>query len=235
VLQCDVRQFFPGIDHAILQAQLERVIVDDDAHWLIARILASGVGVLADEYALHLFPGDDLLAACRPRGLPIGNLTSQFWANVYLDPLDQFVKRQLKCPAYLRYVDDFLLFAPDKAALRAWRDDIISFLAGLRLTLHEERAQVYPVDTGIPFLGFRAYPDRRRLKRRKGIAFQRRLKQLGHAYAAGDIALDRVTASVQGWIAHARYGQTIGLRRAILNRFCVSEKPVFSEKTGFYS
>ena len=66
------------------------------------------------------FPGDDLLAALRPRGLPIGNLTSQFWANGYLNPFDHFVKRELRCPAYLRYVDDFLLFGDDKASLWRW-------------------------------------------------------------------------------------------------------------------
>ena len=222
VLQCDVRQFFPSIDHAILKTRLQRWIVDDDVHWLVGQILNSGVGVLSEEYTMFWFPGDDLLAICRPRGLPIGNLTSQFWANVYLDPLDQFVKRQLKCPAYMRYVDDFLLFAADKATLHAWRGEIIGFLASLRLTLHEERAQVYPVETGIPFLGFRVYPQRRRLKRAKGIAFQRRLKQLGQAYAAGTITSEQLTASIQGWVAHARYGQTRGLRQAILGRFSFS-------------
>jgi RNA-directed DNA polymerase len=224
VLQCDVRQFFPSIDHIILQAQLERRIVDADVHWLVGRILQSGVGVLTEEYALHLFPGDDLFAACRPRGLPLGNLTSQFWANVYLDPLDQFVKRQLKCAAYLRYVDDLLLFAQDKATLHTWRSEVIDFAAGLRLTLHEERAQVYPVDAGIPFLGFQVLPYRRRLKRRKGIAFQRRLKRLARAYAGGEISLDQLTTSIQGWVAHARYGQTLGLRRAMLGNLILQPR-----------
>jgi len=222
VLQCDIRQFFPSIDHAILRSRLAHWIADDDLLWLVDSILESGVGVLSEEYTMRWFPGDDLLAACRPRGLPIGNLTSQFWANVYLDPLDQFVKRELKCPAYLRYVDDFLLFAREKSTLHTWRKELVSFLAGLRLTLHEERAQVYPTCTGIPFLGFRIYPERRRLKRTKGIAFQRRLKELGRAYATGRIKLEKVTAIVQGWVGHARYAQTRGLRKATLSRFCVS-------------
>ena len=77
--------------------------------------------MLTDHYDMVYFPGDDLLAATRPRGLPIGNLTSQNWANVYLNDLDQFVKHELRCRAYLRYCDDFLLFADDKATLWAWR------------------------------------------------------------------------------------------------------------------
>jgi retron-type reverse transcriptase len=84
-LQCDVKQFFPSIDHAILRAELSRLIADPDVLWLCDVILKSGVGVLSEEYEMVYFEGDDLFAANRPRGLPIGNLTSQFWANVYLN------------------------------------------------------------------------------------------------------------------------------------------------------
>lgn len=122
VLQCDMEQFFPAIDHAVLRSILARKIADPRVLWLIDQILAGGAGVLQDEYSMVYFRGDDLFAVNRPRGLPIGNLTSQFWANVYLNELDQFVKRQLRCPAYLRYVDDFLLFADDKRTLWAWKD-----------------------------------------------------------------------------------------------------------------
>jgi RNA-directed DNA polymerase len=218
VLQCDVRQFFPSIDHAILWDTLGRAIADPEVMWLIDRILASGIGVLSEEYTMQWFPGDDLLAANRPRGLPIGNLTSQFWANCYLDPLDQFIKRELKCRAYLRYADDSLLFADDKTTLHGWRQQVLYFLADLRLTLHEGRAHPYPVTEGIPFLGFIVFPTHRRLKRRKGIAFRRRLKALVRAYAAGQIPFEQVDASVQGWINHARYGDTWGLRRAMFGK-----------------
>jgi RNA-directed DNA polymerase len=215
VLQCDVRQFFPSIDHAILQGILGRIIADENVMWLVDQILASGVGVLSEEYEMVYFPSDDLLAANRPRGLPIGNLTSQFWANCYLNPFDQFVKRELKCRHYLRYVDDSLLFSDAKAELRAWREAAINFLAGLRITLHEEQAHPYPVTEGIPFLGFTVFPTHRRLKRRKGLAFRQRLKDLVMAYAAGEVPFEKVDASVQGWINHVRYGDTWGLRQAL--------------------
>jgi len=217
VLQCDVKQFFPSIDHTMLRARLARWIVDPDALWLIDRILGSGVGVLAEAYAMEWFPGDDLTAAWRPRGLPIGNLTSQFWSNVYLDVLDQFVKRTLKTPAYVRYCDDFLLFASDKTQLHDWRQALIEMLAGLRLRLHEARAQVFPVTEGIPFLGFRVYPDHRRLKRRKGVAFARRWRALVQAYGQGEIDRQHLDAALQGWIAHARHADTYGLRRALIS------------------
>lgn len=108
VLQCDIQQFFPAIDHAILKHILARTLADPQTIALCEKIIDSGTGLLAHEYEMRWFPGDDLLAAARPRALPIGNLTSQFWANVYLNPLDQFVKHTLRCQGYERYVDDFL-------------------------------------------------------------------------------------------------------------------------------
>lgn len=216
VLQCDVRQFFPSIDHAILHQALSCKVQDEKALWLCGRILESGAGVLSEEYDPVCFAGDDLLALLRPRGLPIGNLTSQFWANVYLNGFDHFVKRELRCPAYLRYVDDFLLFANDKTLLHAWRRAIIQRLAGLRLTLHEESAQVFPVSTGIPFLGFRLYPDHRRVKRRKVVQFRRKLQQRLGQFAAGELRFEKLDASIRGWVNHVRYADSWGLRRVVL-------------------
>ncbi len=215
-LQCDLRQFFPSIDHAILRAEFSRLIRDEGVLWLCDKILQSGVGVLNEEYEMKYFSGDDLFAVNRPRGLPIGNLTSQFWANVYLNSLDHFIKRDLKCPAYLRYVDDSLLFSDDVQTLLDWRKEIIQKTAELRVTLHEASAQVFPVATGMPFLGFRIYPDHRRLKRRKIIHFRRKLRRLADGYASGEIPFERLDASVRGWVNHVRYGDTWGLRRAML-------------------
>jgi retron-type reverse transcriptase len=215
VLQCDIRQFFPSIDHAILRELLARKITDCDVLWLIDRILESGRGVLSDEYEMVYFPGDDLFAINRPRGLPIGNLTSQFWANVYLNPFDHFVKRSLRCQGYLRYVDDILLFAPHKATLWTWKRALEVRLAELRLTIHPS-AHPHPVTEGIPFLGFILFPEQRRLKRRKGIYFRRKLAKLLIANREGQVPLARITARIQGWVNHLRYGNTVGLRKAVL-------------------
>jgi RNA-directed DNA polymerase len=215
VLQLDLQQFFPSLDHAILRDILAHKIADTDVLWLIDQILASGVGVLAEQYGMKWFSGDDLLAASRPRGLPIGNLTSQFWANCYLNPFDHFVKRELKCPGYVRYVDDILLFADDKTQLWQWREAVVAQLAALRLTIHPG-AHPRPVTEGIPFLGFVVYPTHRRLKGRKVVHFRRRLKARLRAYRQGDLTYEKFNATVQGWINHVRYGDTWGLRRAIL-------------------
>jgi len=218
VLQCDLRQFFPSIDHAVLRTILARKVPDAGVLWLIDRILASGVGVLNAEYAMVYFPGDDLFAANRPRGLPIGNLTSQFWANCLLNPFDHFVKRTLRCGGarggYVRYVDDLLLFAADKATLWDWRAAIVERLAALRLTIHPG-AHPRPVTEGIPFLGFVVYPTHRRLKSRKVSVYWRRWRALLAGYVAGTETQEAVVASLQGWINHAHYGDTWGLRRDV--------------------
>lgn len=216
VLPCDVQRFFPSIDHAILRGLIARKIADPAVMQLVEAILASGRGVLDGEYRMDWFPGDDLLAASRPRGLPIGNLTSQLWANLYLDTLDHFVKRQLGCRAYLRYVDDFLLFHDDKRVLLEWRSALLEHVAGLRLTLHEDRCQARPVTEGVSFLGFTVFPHHRRLRRHKAVYARRRLKASLALYLSGWIGRDLLKARMQGWVNHARYGNTYGLRRAVM-------------------
>lgn len=215
VLQCDVRQFFPAVDHDILREAIARKVTDERVLRLVDLILASGVGVLAEEYEQVYFEGDDLLSGLRPRGLPIGNLTSQFWANVYLSSFDHFVKRELRCAAYIRYVDDFLLFAHEKAQLWEWHERIVRRLAALRLTIHPG-SHPRPVREGIPFLGFVVYPDRRRVKGRNAVRFARRLREQMSQHARGVLPQQAVTASVQGWVNHVRYGNTVGLRKRVL-------------------
>jgi hypothetical protein len=148
---------------------------------------------------------------------PIGNLTSQFWANVYLNSFDHFVKREVRCPAYVRYVDDFLLFSNDLRQLQEWKTKIQARLACLRLTLHEP--QTYPVNNGIPFLGFCIYPEHRRLKKRRGIAFQRRFRRAYKQWLAGKIPAQRLEESARSWKAHAGWGDTHGLQKSVLDGF----------------
>jgi hypothetical protein len=217
-LRLDVVQHFPSLDHAVLRAEIARVVTDPGLQWLIDAILTSGAGVLADEYTPVFFPGDTLFDIARPRGLPIGNLTSQFWSNVYMNPLDWFVTRELGCHAYLRYVDDMSLFSNNMMELQRWRAAIVDRLARLRLTAHEREAQAAPTAHGIPWLGFVVYPTHRRLKRRNVIAFTRRLERNMDLYGAGEISFAELDASVQGWINQVRYADTWGLREHLFSQ-----------------
>ena len=215
VLQMDLRHFFPSIDHALLRSLLAKKLNDESVLWLIDLILASGESVLIDEYKMVYFLGDDLFSVLRPRGLPIGNLTSQFWANVYLNPIDHYIKRELRCPGYVRYVDDLLLFAKDKASLWEWHTGLIERFAKLRLTAHDG-AHPRPVIEGIPYLGFLLYPNYRRLKSRKGVYYRRRLTSMLGDWEAQRLSSEDVAASVNGWVNHVRYGNTVGLQAALL-------------------
>jgi Reverse transcriptase (RNA-dependent DNA polymerase) len=216
VLRADVVQYFPSIDHAILRECLVRRIPEGDVMALVTAIIASGDRVFDDEYRMVWFPGDDLLAACRPRGLPIGNLTSQFWANVYLHEFDQFVTRELGCRAYLRYVDDFALFSDSRRELWAWKQAMVDRLARLRLVVHESSAQVATTEAGIPWLGFVVYPTHRKVKARKVANASRRLAQRVTDHHAGRIDFAVLQASIKGWINHVRYADSWGLRRHVL-------------------
>jgi RNA-directed DNA polymerase len=223
VLPMDVRQFFPSIDHAVLLGILCQTLADIKTLNLCQKIIASGEGVLKDEYEMAFFAGDDLLAAIRPRGLPIGNLTSQFWANVYLNGLDHLIKRVLKCRGYVRYVDDLLLFSDSKAELHIWNNEVSQYLARLRLTLHENMAQPRPCACGVPFLGFQVFPDHRRLKRPKLLYARRRFKTLAAQARSGAVGRVHFNASLQGWINHVRYADTWGLRKSLLNELGILE------------
>jgi hypothetical protein len=230
VLRADVVKHFASIDHKILLDTLATEIPERDVMQLVQRIVASGNGVLDHEYQMVWFPGDDLLAACRPRGLPIGNLTSQFWSNCYLHPFDQFVKRELRCAAYLRYVDDLALFGDHKTQLWEWKQAIIERLAYYRLIIHERAAQVAPTRAGIPWLGFVVYPDYRRVKGRKVRTTRRALAARLAAYHAGEISFAELDASIAGWINHVRYADSWGLRKSVFSDLVI--EPARHERRG---
>jgi RNA-directed DNA polymerase len=228
VLRLDVQRHFQSIDHGLLLEMLDRQIPEPGLRQVVRLIVASGQSVADPESPDPgwLFPGDDLLALTRPRGLPVGNLTSQHWSNVYLHALDQFCERGLGCGAYVRYVDDFALFHDDKALLADWRARIVDFMATrLRLRLHENAAHVQPCATGIPWLGFVVWPDRRRVKARKVVQATRRLQALYDAWCNDEISFGEFDASVQGWINHVRHADSLGLREHVLGRFEISGAP----------
>jgi len=215
VLRLDIVKHFPSIDHALLLGELSRAPLDEGILDLCARIIASGAGVLDEEASPGYFPGDDLFAALRPRGLPIGNLTSQFWSNVYLNPLDQFIKRELRCTAYLRYVDDMALFSDSKRELGCWNKAVAQRLQRLRLRVHESSAQAARVSAGIPWLGFVVYPTHRLLKARMARKGRTRLARTWDDYRTGRISFAELDAAIKGWVNHLKYADTWGLRRQV--------------------
>jgi retron-type reverse transcriptase len=214
-LKCDIEKYFPTIDHAILLERIARKIKCRDTLWLIKTIVANSN---PQEETIRYFPGDDLFTPHeRRRGIPIGNLTSQFFANIYLDGLDHFVQERLRPGGYLRFADDFVLFGAGRAELRAMLGPLREHLDGLRVRLHPTKCHILPVRCGIPFLGWQVFPDHRRLRRRTGVRFQRKLAELARGHARGIVPMDRVKASVMSWIGHLSHGDTWRLRRKLLS------------------
>ena len=220
VLKADIRKYFPSIDHEILKGELRQKIKDQGLLQLLDRLID---GSNPQEPAKDYFPGDSLFTPFeRRQGIPIGNLTSQFFANVYLNRFDHFVKRELGCTRYIRYVDDFVLLDNEKGALQ---DDVLRIgerLQGLRLRLHMSKCQVFPIEQGVPFLGYRVFRTHRRLRRDNVRRFQRRARRLTEAYRSGRVDVDRVGRSVRSWVAHASHANTYGLRRKLLGEMVLT-------------
>lgn len=213
VLKMDVRKFFPSIDHAILLDRLGRVLGDADVMRLCETIIQ---GSNAQEDVIDWFPGDDLLTPLeRRRGIPIGNLTSQFFGNVYLDGLDHFVKERLRVRRYLRYVDDFCCFGESKEELREVRAAVVEHLAGARLKLNDRKSRIRRVKEGVEFLGFVVTPGAMRLGQTAIRRQRRRMRRQYRDLIAGRLDRDAWRASWQAWGAHAATGTTAQLRVAL--------------------
>jgi retron-type reverse transcriptase len=217
VLQCDIKKYFPSIDHEILKALLRRKIKCKDTLWLIDTIIDNSNPQIDvdDKY----FPGDDFLSPLRRRGLPVGNLTSQFFGNVYLNGFDHFIKEKLQVSKYVRYVDDFALFSDDREFLAEARLAMEEYLVSLRLKLHPAKSQLFETRHGANFLGFCILPDRIRVRTENLRRAKRRLKRLKAEYEEGQIELEQITHSIRSWIAHLKHGDTWRLRTKIFEDF----------------
>jgi len=198
-LKCDIRKFFESIDHAILKKLLRRVFKDP-------RLLS-----LMDMIIGHEVPGS------RPgRGVPIGNLTSQHFANFYLSELDHFVKERRQIKGYLRYMDDFISFSNNKQELRDLLRLIENFVqTELKLELKDTATIIAPVSEGIPFLGFRIFPNLIRIKRENLIRMRRKIRLKEALFLKGKISERSLTQSIQSIVGHVSHVNSLGARRKI--------------------
>jgi retron-type reverse transcriptase len=203
-LKCDISRYFASIRHDCLYEFLSRKITDGETRRLCARIIRSW------NDGGELWPSGT--------GIPIGNLTSQFFANVYLDDFDHWIKENRGCGHYLRYVDDFVVLSDSKKHLHDLLPEIEKKLGGIGLTLHPCKRNVFPVSEGCDFMGYRIWPRHRRIRPKNGYRFQRHLKLLSAKYKQGEIGMDAVKPRVMSWLGHASHADTWGLRRAIFSK-----------------
>jgi len=203
VLKADIAKYFASIDHRVVRALIRRVVK-------CPRTLAILDDIL-DSYHEDGRPG---------KGMPIGNLISQLMANVYLNELDQYVKCRLGERWYCRYMDDFLVIAPDKRHLHRLRIHLEWWLAE-RLELEtNHKTSVFPVHPrqgrGLDFVGYHMWPHKRRLRKGSMKRFKRRVRRLRRNYAAGEIDMRGVQLQLNSWLAHASHANAEGLVRSVI-------------------
>ena len=166
------------------------------------------------------YPGDDLFTPLTRRcGLPIGNLTSQWLANLYLDGFDHQISSRWGFGSYIRYCDDFIVFGDCRDALRHLYHQIQTYCDGLRLTLHDERAHIRHSREGVTFLGYRIWHNRCNLTKEAIHRFRRRLMWMKKQFTLGKMSLSEVQARISSWWGHAGQADSIELLQRFLPDF----------------
>ncbi len=199
VLKADIKHYFENVNHLTLLKILQKHIQDQKVMSLIKIILSN--------YS-------------KEKGMPLGNLTSQFFANVYLNELDQFIKHKLKVKYYIRYVDDFVILHNSKKQLIERKETIGAFLKDyLALELHPDKSKIISMTKGVDFLGFKIFPHYRLLKKRNLLKFKRKLTEKYCLYEQNKIDYGNIYDFMEGWIAYAKHANTYKLRQKILIGF----------------
>jgi hypothetical protein len=151
--------------------------------------------------------------------MPLGNLTSQFFANVYLNELDHFAKHILKAKFYIRYVDDFVILHNSKEQLEKWKRGIDMFLRdNLKIELHSDKSKIIPLSRGIDFVGFRNFWHHRLLRKRNVRKMMFKIRE----YKNGSLNKEKILESFQGWNAYAKWANSYGLRRSVVKTIYAS-------------
>lgn len=202
-LKGDISHFFPSIDHDILYHIIERKIKDPDVLRLIKGIIDGN---------------EDSV------GIGIGALTSQLFANIYLNELDHFVKERLRVHWYVRYMDDFLLLGADKEEMHRLRLEIEQFLWDKLRLRTNGKTQVFPANRGITFLGYRIWPTHTLLKSATKRRMKKKLRQLSKLYSDGKVTFSEVNASVQSYIGHMAHACTYEFRKNLFKHLTFNVK-----------
>jgi RNA-directed DNA polymerase len=206
VLKCDIKKFFDTVDHTILIHLLSKRIKDKDTMWLMKEIISS----FQSKYS-NLFEA---------KGLPIGNLTSQLFANIYMNEFDQFLKHKLKVKNYIRYTDDFVIIANNKKYLENLIEPIKKFLYDeLALELHPKKVGIHKLHSGVDFLGYIIFPHHRLLRTKTKKGALRKLHKRVLEYRGGLISKISLEQSLQSYLGVLFHANTYEFRNELKNKF----------------
>lgn len=201
VFKADIKHYFDTIDHKILINILQKRIKDKNFINLIRIII-------------YHFKGQN-----KGKGLPLGNYTSQFFANIYLNQLDYFIKHRLNIKYYIRYVDDFIILHEDKKVLIEFIDKIEKYLKNLRLELHPDKSEIHALRNGITFLGYRIFYHYKLLRKRNINYFNRRFKEKLELYRRGIIKKEQIENFLQGWNGYSSFANTHNFNKKLIHTF----------------
>jgi len=199
-LKADIKHYFETVDHKILLNIISKRIKDNGVLWLTKLILNN------HNTKIH------------GKGMPLGNWTSQFLANIYLNELDQYIKHELKAKYYLRYVDDFVILHHNKNILIKYEKQIKTFLHTLKLELHPDKCKIIPLKRGILFLGFKCFYYYQLVRQRNIRKIHNKLKELIKLYKSEKIEKEDIQETLQGWNAYAKQGNTYKLRKKLITQ-----------------
>lgn len=192
-IKADIHHYFQSIDHAVLKTEIRKVIKD------------AGVLALLDRIIDHNGNMPDGV------GIPVGNLTSQLFANIYLDALDQFIKHELGVEAYIRYMDDFVILSPDKEQLRSWLARIEQFLREELKLEFNQKTTILAAKNGIDFVGYKHRATHRKVRKDSIKRIKRTIKKC----ESGKITKEQLQKSIQSWTGHAGHADSYNLRKKI--------------------
>lgn len=213
VIKGDISKYFYSIDHEILKKNLKPIVQDYDVWWLIEKILDSTKGY----------------------GVPLGNQSSQWFANFYLSKFDHFVKEKLKVKHYIRYMDDWVAIVKTKSDAKLILDSMIDFLDKELNLKTNKKTQILPLKNGVDFLGFHMYLTEtgkviRKIRTSSKTAMKRKLKSFKKKYKDETMSRDAIERSYTSWKGHARHGNCYGLIREM----DVLYNDIFEEGDNYY-
>ena len=194
ILKMDITKYFHNIDKRILWNILKRKMKDKKLLWLTREILLSTSGML---------------------GLPLGNYTSQMFANIYLNELDQYAKHKLKCKYYFRYMDDIVILCKNKNVAKENLKNIEIFLENkLKLTLNS-KTRIFKDIQGVNFCGYKINERRLKIRNSSKYRMRRKLKRYTKDLKEGKITLSKIQKSIAAWLGYVKHANTYNLRKSM--------------------
>jgi len=222
VLQLDIRKYFPSIDHEILMQKIAKKITDPEMFDFLAYLVAHSN---KQDECYFYFKNDTLLTPYeRKRGLPLGNQTSQFFGNIYLNDFDHYVKEQLKIKGYIRYVDDMVFFHDSKSYLEKVIDLVKEELEAFRLKIHPLKIKLLEIESGFLFLGHKVFKTHFRLTNKAIRRGRKKLKKVKYAYNYGNLDLASAKNRIFGTIGFFKMGQNYKVTESLLTQTVLCKK-----------